>query len=422
MRRMNPWWKTIGPGLVTGASDDDPAGIATYTQAGAMFGLGTLWMALFTLPLTLAIQEACARIALVSRQGLFALFRKTLPRSVTLVLLSSFLAANIFNLAADLNMMAASMQLLVPSPRWLWLVGFTALSLGLQVFLRYASYARVLRWLVTALLAYVAVLFFVDLPWREALRQTVWPAILNGKEFLLIVIAILGTTLSPYLYVWQASEELEESAECRREHVGRAVVCSVNNPRVLSAMRLDVSVGMVVSNLAFWCIVAASAATLHAHGITDVATADQAAAVLRPLVGPVATVLFTLGIVGTGLLTLPVLAGSAAYALAEVKDWRRSLNDDWRVSPKFYGAIAASMVLGLLLTTWEIPPIKMLLWSAIANALLAPPLLAGILWIGNRRDVMKGNVSGRWSNAGVGLSLVVMTVSAAVWAWLVFVT
>lgn len=411
----------IGPGLVTGASDDDPAGIATYTQAGARFGFGMLWLALFSLPLMIAVQEACARIALASRQGLFALFRAKLSRPVTWALVVSFVFANVFNLAADLNMMAASMQMLIPSPRWIWLVGFALLSLCLQVFLKYKSYSRILRWLVMALLAYVGVLLFVDLSWREAVMATAWPTMAIGKEYVLLVIAILGTTLSPYLYVWQASEEVEESAECRREHVGRTLVCNVNHPGVLPAMRFDVAFGMVVSNIVFWCIVAAAAATLHAHGVTEVSTADEAAAVLRPLVGPVATFLFTVGIIGTGLLTIPVLAGSAAYALAEVQNWRRSLNDDWRASPKFYGAIAVAMVVGLLLTIWNIPPIQMLLWSAIVNALLAPPLLAGILWIANRRDIMKHCVNSSWSNAGVGLALVVMSLAAVLWAWVVWV-
>ncbi len=419
---MKRWWTKIGPGLVTGASDDDPAGIATYTQAGAQFGFGTLWLALFSLPLMIAVQETCARIALASRQGLFALFRVKLSPWITWMLVASFVSANIFNLAADLNMMAASMQMLVPSARWWWLIGFALLSFGLQVFVKYKSYARILRWFVMALLAYIAVLLFVDLSWRDALMATVWPGMQGGKEYSLLVIAILGTTLSPYLYVWQASEEIEETAECRREHIGRALVCNVNHPGVLPAMRFDVVFGMVVSNIVFWCIVAAAAGTLHVHGMTTISTADEAAAVLRPLVGPIASALFTVGIIGTGLLTIPVLAGSAAYAMAEVRNWRRSLNDDWRGSPKFYGAILGVMITGLMLTMWEVPPIKMLLWSAIVNALLAPPLLAGILWMSNRKDIMKHHVNTRWSNAGVGLALAVMTLATGVWGWMVWVT
>lgn len=419
---MKRWWTKIGPGLVTGASDDDPAGIATYTQAGAQFGFGTLWLALFSLPLMIAVQETCARIALASQRGLFALFREKLSPWITWTLVTSFVSANIFNLAADLNMMAASMRMFVPLARWWWLIGFALLSFGLQVFVKYKSYARILRWFVMALLAYVAVLLFVDLSWRDALMATVWPGMQGGKEYSLIVIAILGTTLSPYLYVWQASEEIEETAECRREHIGRALVCSVNHPGVLPAMRFDVSFGMVVSNIVFWCIVAAAAGTLHAHGITAISTADEAASVLRPLVGPIASVLFAIGVIGTGLLTIPVLAGSAAYAIAEVGNWRRSLNDDWRGSPKFYGAILGVMITALALTMWEVPPIKMLLWSAIANALLAPPLLAGILWISNRKDIMNRQVNTRWSNVGVGLALTVMTFAAGVWGWIVWAT
>lgn len=415
-RSWRSFGEHLGPGLVTGASDDDPAGIVTYTQAGAQFGFASLWLAVFTLPLMIGVQEMCARIALVARTGLFGLFRRYFPRWLGWVLALLFVGANVFNIAADLNMMAASMTLLLPGSRWFWIGTFAVGSLALQVFLPYASYAKVLRWLVLSLMAYVGVLFFVKMPWSQALFATFIPQHVDAAEYLLLIIAILGTTLSPYLYVWQAAEEVEEVADCERHAHAPSETCGLANRDQLPQMRFDVSLGMVVSNVIFWCIVAAAAATLHDQGITAITSADQAALVLRPFLGPIAVVLFVLGIIGTGLLTIPVLAGSAAYAVSELKAWRSSLNDTWREAPMFYGALALFMAGGVLLNVWNLPPIQMLIWSAILNALLAPPLLVAILWLGNHRKIMGKHRNGRWSNVFGGLTLLVMSVAAVVWA------
>ncbi len=401
---------------MTGASDDDPAGIVTYTQAGAQFGFAPLWLAAFTIPLMIAVQETCARIALVARTGLFGLFRRYFPRWLGWLLAILFVGANVFNIAADLNMMAASMTLLLPGSRWFWIGTFALGSLALQVFLPYASYAKALRWLVLSLMAYVGVLFFVKMPWAQALQATFVPQHVAGAEYLLVIIAILGTTLSPYLYVWQAAEEVEEIADCERHAQPAGAACGLENRDQLPQMRFDVSFGMVVSNVIFWCIVAAAAATLHDQGITAITSADQAALVLRPFLGPIAVALFVLGIIGTGLLTIPVLAGSAAYAVAELKAWRSSLNDTWREAPLFYGVLALFMGGGVLLNVWNFPPIQMLIWSAILNALLAPPLLLAILWLANHRKVMGKYRNGRWANAVIAITLLVMTVGAMVWA------
>lgn len=408
----------LGPGLVTGASDDDPAGIVTYTQAGAQFGFAPLWLAVFTVPLMIAVQETCARIALVARTGLFGLFRRYFPRWLGWLLALLFVGANVFNIAADLNMMAASMALLLPGSRWFWIGAFAVGSFALQVFLSYASYAKVLRWLVLSLMAYVGVLFFVKMPWSQAFLATLIPQPVSSAEYLLVIIAILGTTLSPYLYVWQAAEEVEETADCERHARASGAACGMANREQLPQMRFDVSFGMVVSNVIFWCIVAAAAATLHGQGITAITGADQAALVLRPFLGPIAVALFVLGIVGTGLLTIPVLAGSAAYAVAELKSWRSSLNDTWKEAPLFYGVLALCMGGGVLLNVWDLPPIQMLIWSAILNALLAPPLLLAILWLANHRKVMGTHRNGRWANVVLGIALLVMTVAALVWAYL----
>ncbi len=407
------FWSKLGPGLITGASDDDPAGIVTYAQAGAQFGFGTLWVALFTTPLMIAVQETCARIALVSRMGLFALLKRYLPSWLVWLLALTLIIANVFNIGADLNMMASSMRILVPLSRWTWLLIFAFGSLGLQIHLRYGAYERFLRWLVLSLLAYVGVLFFIQMPWKEAFLATVTPQFLLGKEYLLIVIAILGTTLSPYLFIWQSSEEVEVTGEYERAHPRRSP-SQVRNA-LLTNVRFDVSLGMVASNVIFWCLVSAAAATLRTQGVTTITSPDQIIAVLRPFAGPTAAWLFVAGIIGTGLLTLPVLAGSAAYAVAEIKGWRRSLNDKYSDAKPFYGVIVLFTLLGLLLNVFDLPPIQMLIWSGVLNALLAPPLLATILWLANKRDVMKAHVNSRWMNFGVWLALFVMLTAAFAW-------
>ncbi len=414
---MKGWLSRLGPGLITGASDDDPAGIATYTQAGAKFGFAPLWLALFTTPLMIAVQESCARIALTTHKGLFALFREHLPKPLVGLFAIAFIGANVFNIAADLNMMAASMEVFVPQSRLLWLIVFAVGSLLAQIFFRYKLYANILRWLALALLAYVAVLFFADVSWGEALRATFIPRGIPGKEFVLMVVAILGTTLSPYLFVWQASDELEDQAECRREHIGNTAVCSIAAHDTLPRMRFDVSIGMIVSNVVFWCILTAAAATLHAQGIQDIATPADAARVLQPLLGSSAIVLFTIGIIGTGLLTIPVLAGSAGFVMAEWAGWRRSLNNTWQQARAFYLCIGACMFVAIILACSSVSPIRMLIASAVVNAFLAPPLLLGIFWLGNHRGIMKNQRNGVWSNVGIGLAILIMTLALAVFAW-----
>lgn len=391
----------------------------TYAQAGAQFGFGTLWLALFTTPLMIIVQETCARIALVTRAGLFALFRKHVPSWLAWTLAGMLIAANVFNIAADLNMIAASMRILVPLPRWTWLLIFAAGSLFLQIFLKYHSYERFLRWLVFSLLAYVGVLLFVQVPWAEALRATVIPQSIPGKDYLLMVIAILGTTLSPYLYVWQASEEVEAEAEFER--VKTTHLTSKDRTGLMKNMHGDVRVGMIASNVIFWCLVTSAAVTLHLKGVTILSSADQIALILQPMVGPIASLLFVLGIIGTGLLTIPVLAGSAAYAVAELMSWPCSLNNTYRDGKKFYLLISACMLGGLLLNTFDFPPIQMLIWSGILNAVLAPPLLLAILWVANHDKIMKRYKIGPWMNVGLGIALAVMTIAALTWGYLTFI-
>ena len=409
----------LGPGLITGASDDDPAGLVTYTQAGAQFGVATLWLAILSTPLMIAVQEASARIALTTRKGFFTLAKSILPKAVVYPLVGAFILGNIFNVAADLNMMADATKLLVPGNRWVWLVLFAVVTFVAQLKLSYAQYSRILRWLVLSLIGYVGVLAFVDVSWRDVVMATLIPQGVPSREFILLVVAVLGTTLSPYLMIWQGEEELEERKTCEIEASERGGICRVNVQKALPSLRLDVAIGMVVSNVVFWCIVVASASTLHAQGITQIETAEQAANVLRPFVGSTATTLFTLGILGTGLLTIPVLIGASAYALAECCGWKASLHAKYHEAKAFYWSLGVMMGLALLMNVVALPPVRMLIWSGVANAFLAPAFMLILLVLGNRSELLKKHVHSRWSNAGLGVAFALMScaLGALIWAY-----
>lgn len=409
MKKKRSLFSRLGPGLITGASDDDPAGIVTYTQAGAQFGFATLWLAIITTPLMIAVQEASARIALVTRKGFFTLLRASLPRVLVYGFVAAFVFANVFNVAADLNMMADAMKLLVPGNRWLWLVLFAGVSLFAQVRLSYRQYSRILRWLVLSLIGYVGVLAFVDIAWRDVLQATLIPQGIPSREFVLLVVAVLGTTLSPYLMIWQGEEELEERTACDTEAAARGGICRVAFGKTLPSLRCDVAIGMIISNLVFWCIVIASASTLHAQGIFRIETAEQAANVLRPFVGDTAVLLFTLGILGTGLLTIPVLIGASAYALAECFGWKASLNASYSEAKTFYHLIFFTMMAALVINVVDLPPVRMLIWSGVLNACIAPFFIGALLWMGNRHAIMRHERHGWWSNAGLGIAFVFMT-------------
>lgn len=418
-RMKRSLFSRLGPGLITGASDDDPAGIVTYTQAGAQFGFATLWLAILATPLMIAVQEASARIALTTRKGFFTLAKQILPRILIYPLLVAFLFANVFNVAADLNMMADATRLLIPGNRWIWLTLFAIATFIAQLKLSYVQYSRVLRWLVLSLIGYVGVLAFVDIAWREVVLATFVPQGVPSREFILLVVAVLGTTLSPYLMIWQGEEELEERTTCEIEAAQRGGICRVRFDRALPSLRFDVAVGMIVSNVVFWCIVVASASTLHAQGITQIETAEQAANVLRPFVGSTATTLFTLGILGTGLLTIPVLIGSASYALAECCGWKASLHAKYHEAKAFYWSLGIMIAIALLMNVMALPPVRMLIWSGVINAFLAPAFMLILLVLGNRATLLKKQVHGRWSNAGLGVAFGLMScaLGALIWAY-----
>jgi NRAMP (natural resistance-associated macrophage protein)-like metal ion transporter len=394
------YFRRLGPGLITGAADDDPSGIGTYSQAGAAFGFGLLWTAWITLPLAGAVQEMAARLGLVTGQGLAALIKKHFPRWVLFAAVTLVAAANAFNIGADLGSMAAGLRLLVPIPQAILLPAMALVMVGLEILLPYRRYARVLRWLTFSLLAYVGVLFVIHVSWGTVLRRTAVPQIRWTRPEIAMLIAILGTTISPYLFFWQASEEVEEERARHRHDVDR---------KHLRVMRADVISGMTSAVVVMFAIMVAAAATLHRHGVTTVATAQQAAEALRPVAGRLASLLFALGILGTGALAIPVLAGSSAYALSEAFGWREGLGKTFRQAKGFYAMIALAVVVGLAMSLGGVDPIRGLYFAAILNGLAAPPLILLMLLLSNSKTTC-GRWTGRtWSNLLVGLALVLMT-------------
>jgi NRAMP (natural resistance-associated macrophage protein)-like metal ion transporter len=389
--------RALGPGFITGASDDDPSGIATYAQTGAQFGYAQLWLALFTTPFMIAIQEMCGRIGMVKGRGLAAVIGDRYGKHALHAAVAALLAVNAVNIGADLGAMAASAQLLAGGSFTLWLLGMTALILTLEIFVSYKTYAKYLKWLTLSLFTYVVAAFMAHADWGAVLRATLVPHVELGREYLLNVVAVLGTTLSPYLFFWQASEEVEEEVAA-----GKIPDMDVGTPRVtradVSRMRLDTAVGMVFSNVVMFFIVVTAAATLHANGVTLVQTADQAAMALRPIDGGLASFLFALGIVGTGLLAVPVLAGSASYAIAETLGWRSGLYRKLKDAHGFYGIITVATVIGLAVNFTAIPPFRMLYYAAVLGGLLAPPLMIVVLKIASDPAVMGKRVNSRLSN------------------------
>lgn len=381
--------RQLGPGLITGAADDDPSGIATYSQAGAQFGYSMLWTVVVTLPLMAAIQVISARIGYVTRQGLAANIKRAFPRSVLLAIVGMLLVANTLNVAADIAAMAEALRLLVGGSAHVYAVTFGLACLVLQVFLPYATYVRWLKWLTLALFSYVAVAFMLHLDARTVWHEMLHPPMSDRSALLLMVVALFGTTISPYLFFWQAAQEVEDTtgqaphtAEEVRFHLGR--------------IKLDTLVGMTFSNLIAFFIILSTAATLRSAGITDIQSSAQAAEALRPLAGDFTFLLFSLGIIGTGMLAVPVLAGSAAYAVAETAGWRGSLDArlDRGEGHGFYGVIAAATIGGVALCFTPTDPVKELFWSAVLNGVIAVPIMAVMMLLASRREVMGEHVIG----------------------------
>ena len=385
-KRAEEYWDTLGPGLTTGAADDDPSGIATYSQAGAQYGLQLIWTALFTYPFMATVQEMCARIGIVSGEGLAANIRRHYSKSALYIVAGLLFFANVFNITADLGAMAAGTQLLLPGVTFeLLVIVFALISLLLQIFTTYARYAKYLKYLTLALLSYVVVAFSVGLDWGDVLRHTLVPSMTFSKEQILLICAVLGTTISPYLFFWQTSQEVEENILHGERTIAERKAGS--NRRSIHQMRIDVWSGMFFSNLVTFFIFAACAGTLYAHGITNIATADQAALALKPF-GEFAFLLFAVGIVGTGLLAVPVLAGSSAYALAESFGWKHGLHYRLKQAYAFYGVIIVSMLLGIAANFAHLDPIKGLIYAAVANGVIAPVILFFVVRLSSNKKMM----------------------------------
>jgi len=376
----------MGPGLITGASDDDPSGIATYSQAGAQFGYTLGWTLLLTYPLMCAIQMISAQIGRVTGRGLAGNMRLHYPAPLLYALVSILLVANVINIGADLGAMAAALKLLVDAPAVIYIAGFAVATTLAEVFMRYTRYASVLRWLTLSLFAYVGTVFIVGVPWGKVAENLVLPRISFGGDYLTVVVAVFGTTISPYLFFWQASEEVDNARE--DPEAEPLIKAPAQAPRQLARIQLDTLVGMGFSNIIALFIMLTTAATLNAHGVKDIQTSSQAAEALRPIAGEFAFAIFALGIIGTGLLAVPVLAGSVGYAVGEAFRWRVGLAQLPGRAPAFYATIAAATLVGAALNFTPLDPIKALFWSAVLNGVAAVPIMVMIMLMGSREAVM----------------------------------
>ena len=376
----------IGPGLLTGASDDDPSGIGTYSQVGAQFGYGMLWTMLFSYPLMVAAQLICARIGRVTGKGLAGNLREHYPRWALYPLVLLLLAANTINIGADLGAMGEGIHLLLPGEAGWYTVGFGLLSVALEVLVPYHRYVRVLKWLTLALLAYLATGFFVKIDWGQVLHDTVLPKLAFDKAAVTAIVAIFGTTISPYLFFWQASQEVEDLDACDADKP--LIEASQQAGEQLHRIGIDTYLGMGASNVVAFFIILTTAATLHAHGVHDIQSAAQTAQALKPVAGSFASALFAMGIVGTGLLAVPVLAGSAAYAVGETMQWNSSLESKPGKARGFYAVIAIATLAGTAMNFVHINPIKALFWTAVINGVIAVPMLAAVMLVAAKEKAM----------------------------------
>ncbi|MBV1703394.1 MAG: divalent metal cation transporter [Hyphomicrobiales bacterium] len=415
--RVVRFLKSLGPGLITGAADDDPSGIATYSQTGAQFGFGQLWTALYQIPLLLAVQECCGRIGAVTGKGLAGVIKEHYSRSILIGVVLLVIVANTINIGADIGAVAAAARLVVDAPIWLFALLTAASVVSLEVFVSYQAYAKVLKWLALALLSYPATAFMIAEPWGKIFLATVIPHVEFTFGFLFIVTGVFGTTISPYMFFWQASEEIEEEIALGLSPAvaGRPAI----PPSFIRDMRVDTTVGMVSSELAQWFIIITTGSVLFGHGIGAIDTAADAAKALEPLVrsfpnsGQVARDLFAVGVIGLGLLGIPVLAGSAAYALAEAFSWKEGLSRKFAEARGFYGVIIVSTGIGLLLNFVGIDPIKALVFTAVFNGIAAVPLLYLIARINADAGILGAFRGGPMSRFFVWLTFGVMALSAA---------
>jgi NRAMP (natural resistance-associated macrophage protein)-like metal ion transporter len=404
-----PLLKKLGPGLITGAADDDPSGIATYSQAGAQYGYGLLWSVLFTTPLMISIQIVSARIGRVTGHGLAANIREHFPRGMLVFIVSLLLVANTINIAADLGAMGGALELLIGGRSAVYVVLFALLSLVLQIFIPFPRYSPILKWLTLALFAYVGTVLVVHVPLEEALRGALLPHLSFNREYAALLVGVLGTTISPYLFFWQASQEVEE----QRATPGDAPLLEAPQQARANFRRIkfDTYIGMIFSNLIAFCIMLTTAVTLHAAGITNIQTSAQAAEALRPLAGDFAFLLFAMGIIGTGLLAIPVLAGSAAYAVAESFRWPIGLGLPLAKARGFYAILSIATLIGVAIGFSRLDPIKTLLWSAIVNGVISVPIMVVMMLLAAKPAVMGEFVIRRKLKLLGWLATVVMAVA-----------
>jgi len=407
--RLVHFLRNLGPGIITGAADDDPSGISTYSVAGATTGLSMLWLALLTTPMMAVIQGMCARIGMVSGVGLAATMRKLFPRWLAFSLAGLVIVANTFNIGADLAGMSASAHMVAGLPVLLWVIAFAAILLLTEFYCSYALLSRVLKWLALALFAYVVTVFLVRPDWGDILRHAVIPEFHTNGHWITTVVGVLGTTISPYLFFWQSSMMVEEEKDKGRRTVAQRK--GATKEEVADA-HADVNTGMIYSNLVMFFIIATTAVTLGAHGKHDIATAQDAAEALRPLAGNFAYILFALGMVGTGLLAIPVLAGSSAYVASEMLSFRTGLGETPKRAPRFYAILAAGIVVGMVLNVMRLDPIRVLFWSAVFNGVAAVPLVFAVVTIASNPNVMGQWRSSRLARAWGWLTFALMTLAA----------
>lgn len=412
--KLKKFLKVLGPGLITGAADDDPSGIATYTQTGAQFGYGQLWTVIFVYPLMTAVQEACARIGAVTGHGIASVIKQNYSKKILYGAVTLIVIANTINIGADIGAMASSIQLVIPVHFTFWTITFTVIILTLEIFTAYKVYAKILKWLALSLFSYLITVFIVTQPWLEILRATFIPHIEFSFGFIFIITGVLGTTISPYMFFWEASEEVEEEKEKHLIKHGKPKI-SANFMRNL---RIDNILGMAASQITTWSIIVVAATVLNRNGVTNVASAADAAKVLEPLVstfpnaGFLAKSLFAFGVVGLGLLSIPVLSGSASYAVSEAFNWKEGLNLKLKKAHGFYGVITLATIVGLLINYIGIDPVKALIIAAVINGICAVPLIFLIAKISSDKKIMGEFSNGRLSKTLLWLTFVTMLAAA----------
>jgi len=419
-KKARYFFRALGPGLITGASDDDPSGIGTYSSVGAKFGFSILWMAAWLLPVMLAVQEVCARIGIVTNRGLAGVLQKHYRKRVVLIVVILLIIANIVNIGADLGAMAGALTMLTGFNFLFGAVFFALLSIALEVFIGYHFYVKFLKWLAISVLAYVVTGIIIHPDWLMVLHWTFFPNIKLSEEYVFAMVAVFGTTITPYLFFWQASEEVEENKLHKKLHTLLLRKKGADLHTRIGRMRTDVGTGMILANVVFFFIVLTAAQVFFASGVTNIESAEQAAQALRPLVGDGAYLLFAIGIIGTGLLAVPILAGSGAYALSEVMKWHEGLELKFSRAKGFYAVISFSILVGLLLNFFHINPILALYYAAFLNGIIAFPLLIVIMIVGNDKKIMGKETHPKWVKFFGWLAVVFMAGLILVSIWLYF--